>query len=80
MVLASFLFMHRMAEVTNISSIKEELNDEQWRPGAERAAKIPEGVQVYEINGPFFFGAAEKFKDTMNDLAKRPHTLDSRDA
>ena len=36
---------------------------------------VPEGVQVYEINGPFFFGAAEKFKDTMNDITKRPRAL-----
>jgi SulP family sulfate permease len=74
-VLAAFLFMRRMAEVTNISSITGELDDEQWRPTGGPTAAVPDGVQVYEINGPFFFGAAEKFKDTMNDLATRPHTL-----
>src|SRR5262249_51643800 len=36
---------------------------------------VPEGVQVFEINGPFFFGAAEKFKDTMSDITKRPRAL-----
>jgi SulP family sulfate permease len=75
LVLAAFLFMRRMAEVTNVSSITAELDDEQWRPGSGRTLTIPSGVDVFEINGPFFFGAAEKFKDTMNDLAKRPHTL-----
>ncbi|MGH7466974.1 MAG: SulP family inorganic anion transporter [Longimicrobiales bacterium] len=75
MVLAAFLFMRRMAEVTNVSSITSELDDAAWRPGSARATAIPQGVQVYEINGPFFFGAAEKFKDTLNDIDRRPHTL-----
>ena len=76
MVLAAFLFMRRMAEVTNISSFTTELDDDaQWRPGAARPAQIPAGVQVYEINGPFFFGAAEKFKDTLSDIDRKPHTL-----
>ena len=75
MVLAAFLFMRRMAEVTNISAITRELEDERGQPAAARMAAIPKGVQVYEINGPFFFGAAEKFKDTMSEMAARPHTL-----
>jgi SulP family sulfate permease len=76
MVLAAFLFMRRMAEVTNVSAITNEMDDEaQWRPGGARPAFIPKGVQVYEINGPFFFGAAEKFKDTLGDIERKPHTL-----
>ncbi len=76
MVLAAFLFMRRMAEVTNVSSITSELDDEaQWRPSGARPAQIPKGVQVFEINGPFFFGAAEKFKDTLSEIESRPHTL-----
>src|SRR5438067_930842 len=63
MVLAAFLFMRRMAEVTNISVLTHEFTDPvddfEHDPNAVRRRVIPEGVQVYEITGPFFFGAAE---------------------
>ena len=36
---------------------------------------IPRGVEVYEINGPFFFGAAEKFKDTLSEVSRKPKVL-----
>jgi SulP family sulfate permease len=78
-VLAALLFMRRMAEVTNVSAITRELDD----PGdvyatdanAVRRRAIPKGVEVYEINGPFFFGAAEHFKDTLGRVAKKPKVL-----
>jgi SulP family sulfate permease len=37
--------------------------------------RIPKGVEVYEINGAFFFGAAERFKDTLARVAKKPKVL-----
>ena len=36
---------------------------------------MPPGVEVYEINGPFFFGAAEKFKDTLARVSRTPKVL-----
>src|SRR5437588_11769822 len=36
---------------------------------------MPEGVQVYEITGPFFFGAAEMFKDRVARIAGKPKVL-----
>jgi len=36
---------------------------------------VPRGVDVYEINGPFFFGAAETFKDTLALVAGKPKVL-----
>jgi sulfate permease, SulP family len=36
---------------------------------------VPAGVQIFEINGPFFFGAAEKFKETIGLLSRRPAVL-----
>src|SRR5205807_10257373 len=68
MVLAAFLFIKRMAEVTNISAVTRELEDDgngDVDPNDVSKRRIPEGVEVYEINGPFFFGAAELFKDTL---------------
>lgn len=79
MVLAAFLFMRRMAEVTNISVLTHEFSDPvddfEHDPNAVRRRVIPEGVQVYEITGPFFFGAAEMFKDRVGRIAGKPKVL-----
>jgi SulP family sulfate permease len=79
MVLAAFLFMKRMAEVTNITMVTREFEEPASGKGDDAGAifrrKVPAGVEVYEINGPFFFGAAEKFKDTLSQISKRPRVL-----
>ncbi|HET7613592.1 MAG TPA: sulfate permease [Gemmatimonadaceae bacterium] len=80
MVLAAFLFMRRMAEVTNVSIVTRELadgmeGDEEDDPNSVRKRVVPRGVEVFEINGPFFFGAAEQFKDTLRQVAKKPKVL-----
>jgi len=79
MVLAAFLFMRRMAEVTNVSIVTRELadgeNDEDDDPNSVRRREVPRGVEVFEISGPFFFGAAEQFKDTLGQIAKKPKVL-----
>jgi SulP family sulfate permease len=79
MVLAAFLFMKRMSEVTNITIVRREFEDTGAPPGDEQGAiyrrQIPPGVEVYEINGPFFFGAAEKFKQTLGEISRRPKVL-----
>jgi SulP family sulfate permease len=78
-VLAALLFMRRMAEVTNVSVITREFDDEgdlySTDVNAVRRRAIPAGVEVYEINGPFFFGAAEQFKDTLGRVARKPKVL-----
>lgn len=80
MVLAAFLFMRRMAEVTNVSIVTRELadereNDEVDDPNSVRRREVPPGVEVFEISGPFFFGAAEQFKDTLGQIARNPKVL-----
>lgn len=74
MVLAAFLFMHRMAEVTNVTSLTRELADGPGDAGL-RGDAVPKGVEVYEIDGPFFFGAAEKFRETLATVQTRPKVL-----
>ena len=80
-ILASFLFMRRMAEVTNVKAFTalgdgEEADEEDARdPNAMAARQIPPGVEVYEVNGPFFFGAASKFRDTLAAVSRRPKVL-----
>ena len=79
MVLAAFLFIRRMASVTNISAVTDELEDEvngeDTDDNAVSRRRVPNGVEVYEINGPFFFGAAELFKDTLASVARKPKVL-----
>jgi len=80
MVLAAFLFMKRMAEVTNVRALTQEFADDDADPyssdeNAVRLREIPQGVEVYEINGAFFFGAAETFKETMAAIAGKPKVL-----
>ncbi len=79
MVLAAFLFMRRMAEVTNISVFTHEFTDPkddfETDPNAVRRRVVPDEVQVYEISGPFFFGAAEMFKDRVGRIAGKPKVL-----
>ncbi|HWO89807.1 MAG TPA: SulP family inorganic anion transporter [Gemmatimonadales bacterium] len=79
MVMAAFLFMRRMASVTNVSVVTRELEDDgdpyATDPNAVSRREVPDGVEVYEINGPFFFGAAETFKETLAQVARRPQVL-----
>jgi SulP family sulfate permease len=76
MVLAAFLFMRRMAEVTNVGVLTRELEDETGGGAAPAlGGRLPRGVVVYEINGPFFFGAAETFKDTIAQTQGNPRVL-----
>ncbi|MBI1804481.1 MAG: sulfate permease [Ignavibacteriae bacterium] len=73
-VLSVFLFMRRMAAVTNVGVVTRELKDEDETddPNAIEKREIPKGVEVYEVNGPFFFGAAYKFEEAMRFIEKAP--------
>ena len=79
MVLAAFLFIRRMAEVTNVSVVTREI--QQGLGGDDGSEELfdrksmPVGVEGYEINGPFFFGAAQSFKDAVSQVAGKPKVL-----
>ncbi len=77
MVLAAFLFMRRMSEVTNVSLVAGGMNDatSDGAMYAEGRAKIPPDVQIYAVDGPFFFGAAEKFRGTLSEVSRLPRVL-----
>ena len=79
-VLAAFLFIKRMADVTNVGAVTRELTDAPdgtMTDDTEGVARrrIPEDVEVYEVNGPFFFGAADKIKDVLHFVAKKPRVF-----
>lgn len=69
LILSAAMFIKRMADVTNIGVVTRELRDmpesAKGDPNSIANREVPEGVGVFEINGPFFFGAVEKFKDYM---------------
>ena len=77
MVLAAFLFMRRMAQVSNVGNITGALNDSETKddPNATAKYSVPAGVEIFEITGPFFFGAAYKFKESMQFIEKPPKVL-----
>lgn len=75
MVLAAMLFMKRMIEVTNVGALRDEIAEteaESGDPNALAVRDIPKGVEVFEINGPFFFGVADRLKDTLRGLERPP--------
>ena len=77
LICACLLFMRRMAETTDVKVISDEIDPEEeqsdFQMGNLEHLTIPEGVEVYEINGPYFFGAGNKFEDLMSTLGhKRP--------
>ena len=74
LVIACVSFMKRVMETTQISVITDEIdpNKESDLEVHEEHLVIPEGVEVYEINGPYFFGIATKFEDIMARFGDRP--------
>jgi SulP family sulfate permease len=76
MVLAAMLFMKRMIDVTNVGALKEELSeDDSGDPNPLTSRQVPKGVEVFEINGPFFFGVADRLKDTLSGLERPPRVF-----
>lgn len=78
LMLAVFLFMRRMAEVASVGTVTRELNDQDTTPDDPQAIErkiVPDGVEVFEINGPFFFGAAYKFEESLENMERPPRAL-----
>ncbi|MCC6794455.1 MAG: sulfate permease [Candidatus Hydrogenedentes bacterium] len=74
-VLASVLFMRRMAEVSTVSEITDEIDkqdEDEDDPDATSKKDVPADVDVFEINGPFFFGVADRLKDVLRQQQPPP--------
>jgi SulP family sulfate permease len=83
-VVASLLFMKRMADLTRIEGVTiadpdnddpDEITQVRKRKRMLGGREIPPGVEIFEVNGPFFFGAADKLKDVMSEIAKPPRVF-----
>ncbi len=75
LIIACLLFMKRMSETTDVKVIMDEIdpNDESdIKLENNEHLIIPEGVEVYEINGPYFFGAGNRFEEIMASFGDRP--------
>ena len=75
LICACLLFMRRMSETTDVKAIYDEIDlneDADMERGNLEHLTIPEDVEVYEINGPYFFGAGNRFEDIMARYGKRP--------
>ncbi len=71
-VLASFLFMRRMAEVTQVKPIRDLVEYEMADALDTTIPEMPSEVAIFEINGSFCFGAASKFTETLMALHGTP--------
>lgn len=80
-MLAGLLFIKRMIDVTEIVDKKDQVtmpfdsNDEPYETEDAFAISkktIPQGVEVYEIDGPFFFGIADRLKNVLNEIEESP--------
>ncbi|WP_142415517.1 SulP family inorganic anion transporter [Hathewaya massiliensis] len=73
-VLSSFLFMKKMAEITKVECVLDDLEDNDVNDLID-SIKIPKDISVYEISGPFFFGAANKFVSAIREMGTPPKIL-----
>lgn len=74
LLIAMLLFMRRVAETTKVSVTKNEINLSEGSETVKNEEKLilPEGIEVYEIDGPFFFGIANKFDSVMKNMGDKP--------
>lgn len=73
LLMAAVLFIRRISETSSISIFKENIKEADYVEGSvdTEVLKLPAGVEVYEIEGPFFFGVANKFEETMKVIGDR---------
>lgn len=78
MILSSFIFMKRMSETTSVTDVANifKLNEEKGEMlFEEEFPELRKGISIYEINGPLFFAASQKFQDVLSNLNQQPKVL-----
>ena len=75
-LLAAVLFIKRMSDVSEMETVTEALKDDDEEAAHnELSRQVPKGVVVYELAGSLFFGAVDKFKDTMARISDKQYSL-----
>jgi sulfate permease, SulP family len=76
MILAAFLFMRTMIKISEVKILTKALEEDRSGEGEMlNDDNLPRGVQVFELKGPLFFGAAYKFRDAIRLMDKHPRVL-----
>ena len=79
LVMAAFLFMHRMSEVValeaNVDLVEEDQDDFQAQGRASQRAQLPAGVEAYQVSGPLFFAVANRLDEVLNQFPKPPRVF-----
>ena len=75
-VLASFLFMHRMSEVVSVESdnglLDQEIDDLRQPEVADQRERLPAGVAAFRIAGPWYFAVANRLDEVLDQLPVKP--------
>jgi sulfate permease, SulP family len=80
LVLAAFLFMHRMAEVVSLKSDVSFLEEDQDAPDSlaeppNQRAELPPGVEVFQVSGPLFFAVANRLDEVLDQFPNPPRVF-----
>jgi len=79
LVLAAFLFMHRMSEVvamkSDVALIEEDSDDFAGASAPNQRAQLPEGVEAFQVSGPLFFAVANRLDDVLNQFPRPPRVF-----
>ncbi len=74
---ATVQFMRKMSKLSDVREITANIttSSELLRGEKDETFDLSEGISVYEINGPLFFGAAYKFKETFHRHKIKPRVF-----
>src|SRR3984885_11992059 len=79
LVLAAFLFMHRMSEVvaigSDVSLVDGDVDDYAQPQQPSQRAHLPSDVEVYQVSGPLFFAVANRLDDVLNQFPRPPRVF-----
>jgi len=79
LVLAAFLFMHRMSEVVAVKSdvnlLDEDAEDSERSGEPSQRAHLPQDVEAFQISGPLFFAVANRLDDVLNQFPTPPRVF-----
>ncbi len=76
MILSAFLFIKKMSQISNINVVTNVLNDDELSDTlSDNKNPVTKGIEIFEIEGPFFFGAASKFTDALKIIERNPKVL-----
>src|SRR3984885_890047 len=79
LVLAAFLFMHRMSEVvameSNVSLLEEDTDDFSRAAEPNQRARLTPGVEAYQVSGPLFFAVANRLDEVVNQFPRPPRVF-----